>query len=593
MDELKHALEQLSAGGPRLKAIVVDDDFESLGIPSFAEWMTLRDELQETSPKLHDDLLECLLAEKHNPEEAPSVDLLAVVVAKLSVTPSATETTALNTYMRSEHLLQKLRRFLDQVGFDVSCFTKQPAFVETELPFLCLVDYQILPEEESGDTAQRIFEQLMRCAESAQRPPPFVILMSKALSDADVNKWTALAERAGFFRFNYGFLNKEQFLSNSAHLMFPLLHFVKHEKLSKAYFLQMNSLVTEASGVARNVARKLFQVTPPEALLFRERAFEEGTSLSSELTSLFAELFSSDVQASTKVVARMNILEKVITDHGVPVPYRQQRSALHRLYAELLHQRWDGANIAPCFGDIFEDADATYFLVISQECDLAGGELRKRKTDRVMALEGELRNTLPSKNDGEMMIAKPIFIAGNEQPMWLWWNLMRPVVLPLTRFAQTLVGEFTEEPFAPVRPTLKKRWKLRFADAEDIQHKFATRMTRVALSIMPEFVQVHSFRCSRNGQIIDGIPPVYVYEVQKEKKIALAPESQGTCCVLDNGTYMSKALISKLSVFVPIDTFKLELETESLLAFTEGENLLLAKTTPEFRRGKKPWKGSA
>ena len=185
------------------------------------------------------------------------------------------------------------------------------------------------------------------------------------------------------------------------------------------------------------------------------------------------------------------------------------------------------------------------------------------------------------------MIAKPIFIAGNEQPMWLWWNLMRPVVLPLSQFAVILVGDFIEEPFAPVRPTLIKRWKLRFADAEDIQHKFATRMTRVALSIMPEFVQVHSFRCSRNSQIIEGTPPVYVYEVQKGKKVALAPESQGTCCALDNGSYMSKALIAKLSVFVSIDTFKQELENESLLAFTEGQNLLLAKTTADFKQGEK------
>lgn len=593
MEELKQALGQMAAGGPRLKAVIIDDDFESLGVPSFAEWMTLRDELQETAPKLFDNLLECLLAQKHNPQEAPSIDLFAVAVTKLTVTPSATETVSLNTYTRSEHLLQKLRRFLDQLGFDVSCFTKQPKFVHTELPFLCLVDYQILPEEESGDTAQRIFEQLMSCAEAAQRPPPFVILMSKALSDDDVNKWTALAERAGFFRFNYGFLNKEQFLSSSAHLTFPLLHFVKHEKLSKAYFLQMNSLVTEASGVARNVARKLFQVTPPEALLFRERAFEEGTSLSSELTSLFAELFSSDVQASAKVVARMDILEQVITEHGVPVPHRQQRSALHRLYAELLHKHCDGEDIAPGFGDIFEDANGTYFLVLSQECDLAGSELRQRKTDRVIAVEGVLRNGLPTKADGDMVIAKPIFIPGNEQPMWLWWNLMRPAVLPFSLFASTLVGEFAEEPFVPVRPTLNKRWKLRFADAEDIQHKFATRMTRVALSIMPEFVHVHSFRCSRNGQIIDGTPPVYVYEVQKEKKIALAPESQGTCYALDNGSFMSEALIAKLSVFVSIDTFRQELESESLLAFAEGDNLLLAKTTTDFKRGKKPWKGSA
>src|SRR5262245_47024693 len=138
MDELKHALGQLSAGGPRLKAVIIDDDFESLGVPSFAEWIALRDELQSTAPKSLHNRLECLVSQKHNPEEAPSIELLRDAVTKLSVTPSETETAAFNKYTRSEHLLQKLRRYLDELGFEVSCFTKQPTFVYTELPFLCL-----------------------------------------------------------------------------------------------------------------------------------------------------------------------------------------------------------------------------------------------------------------------------------------------------------------------------------------------------------------------------------------------------------------------------------------------------------------------
>jgi hypothetical protein len=138
---------------------------------------------------------------------------------------------------------------------------------------------------------------------------------------------------------------------------------------------------------------------------------------------------------------------------------------------------------------------------------------------------------------------------------------------------------------------LKKRWKLRFADAEDIQHGFATRITRVALSVMPEFIQVHTFRCSRDGEIIDDSPPIYIYQVQK--KFALAPESQGTCHAIDNGGFMSDSLIKTLSLFVTYEEFQKALDQEQLLALSEDGHLLLTKATKQYRKGKKSWKGSA
>lgn len=589
MEELKQALRQIAGNGPRLKAVIVDDDFDSMGVPSLSEWVALQDALQEL-PELHDDLLESLDALKHNVDEPPSIETLTKAIKRLRIAPTGNESAAFDIYTRSEHLLQRLTRFLDDLGFEVECFARKPTFKDEQLPFLCLVDYQILPEEESGQTAATLFAHLMSSAEAGQRPPPFVILMSKALSDTDVDKWTALAEKAGFFRFNYGFLNKEQFLNNYAHLSYPLLHFVKHERLSKAYFLQMNSLVAEASGIARKVSRQLFQVTPPEALLFKDRVYEEGSSLSTELSALFSELFSREIRVSSNVVARMNALEQVITEEGIPVPHRQQRSALHRLYAELLHEKCEGADNEPAFGDIFEDSTGTYFLILSQECDLANGEQRVRKTERVLAIEGELRNAPPSKSEGEMFIAKPVFIAGNEQPMWLRWNFGRPVGLPLSHFSSILSGGIVEEPFAPVRPVLSKRWKLRFDDAEDIQHRFATRMTRVALNVMPEFVHVHTFRCGRNDEIIEGAPAVFIYEVQRNKQFALAPESHGSCYSIDDGAFMSKGLIEELSGFISIEKFTQALQRESLLAFVNGEDLLLSKVAGTFKN-KRPWKG--
>jgi hypothetical protein len=586
VEELKQALREI-ANGTRLRAVIVDDEFETIGVPSLAEWLTVQDAIKET-PELYDDLLECLVALSHNPDVAPPIKTLASAIKKLRVAPTQHQQSAFDVYSRSQHLLQRLDGFLSDLGFEVECYATRPTFETEQLPFLCLVDYQIIPEQESGETAATLFEHLMNAAATGRRPPPFVILMSKALSDADVDKWVPLAERAGFFRFNYGFLKKEEFLSNHAYLVYPLLNFVKHEHLSRAYFLQMSSLVEEAQDIAKKVSRKLFQITPPEALLFKDQVFKEGSSLSLELSSLFVELFSREIKTSAKVVARMTELERVITKEGVPVPYRQQRSALHELYADLLHQKCLGADNEPTFGDIFEGATGNYFLILSQECDLAAGEGRERKIDRVVAIEGELKSALP-KDVNDMIIVKP-FVA-DDRRIWLCWNLGRPVVFPVEQFARTLTGGFVEEPFVPARPVLRKKWKLRFAEAEDIQHKFATRMTRVALNIMPEFVHVHTFHCCRDDQLIDGAPPVFIYEVQKRKGLALAPESQAACCALDGGRFMSSALIEKLSVFVSLETFRQELEREDLLALGQGSELFLSKATQDFKRGKKHWKG--
>jgi hypothetical protein len=585
VEELKQALREI-AKGTQLKAVIVDDEFATIDVPPFTNWVILQDALKE-APELHDDLFECLSGLEHNPDFAPPIETLTTAIEKLKVIPTESQKSALDLYTQWEHLLCRLSNFLSDLGFEVECVATKPTFESEQLPFLCLVDYQMIHEEESGETAAMLFEHLMKAAATRQRPPPFVILMSKALSEADVGKWIPLAERAGFFRFNYGFLNKEQFLDSPAYLAYPLLHFVKHEHLSRAYFLQMNSLVDEAQDIARKVSRQLFQVTPPEALLFKDQVFKEGSSLSSELSNLFAELFSREIKASPNVVARMAELERVITDEGVPVPYRQQRSALHELYADLLHEKCQGTDNEPAFGDIYEDALGKYFLILSQECDLAAGDGRERKIDRVVAIEGELKSAVP-EHTSETIVVKP-FIVDNQR-IWLCWDLGRPMVFPLLEFAQTPTGSVEGVP-APAQLVLRKKWRLRFAEAEDIQHKFATRMTRVALNIMPEFVHVHTFQCCKNDQIIDGAPPVFIYEVQKSKRVALAPESQAACCALDDGRFMSNALIAKLSVFVSHETFRQELEREDLLALGQGSELLLSKATQDFKRGKRPWKG--
>ena len=231
-----------------------------------------------------------------------------------------------------------------------------------------------------------------------------------------------------------------------------------------------------------------------------------------------------------------------------------------------------------------------------------------------------------------MIVEKPVFFAESDQRLWLWWNLGKPAVFPIQLFDDDIVfernistrayyiseqrrrsglpgdadqnwleaerqlrAEWQAKGVAFERRKWKKKWRLRFADAEDIQHRFATRITRVALNVMPEFIHVHALRLSRDEIVIDEAQSIFVYEVQSEdkKKVALAPESLAPCVSIDLGGFMSQALIEKLSRFIPLSEFNRELKRENLIVVRVKGDLLLAKVTKEFERGKSPWTGLA
>src|ERR1700736_2975837 len=116
MDELKQALAAITDGGAALNAVIVDDEFEGIGVPSFAEWTELKDTLQER-PDFHDALMERLVALGHNPDDPPATALIATAISQLAITPNDTQRAALDLYTRSKHVLQRLQDFLQSLGF--------------------------------------------------------------------------------------------------------------------------------------------------------------------------------------------------------------------------------------------------------------------------------------------------------------------------------------------------------------------------------------------------------------------------------------------------------------------------------------------
>ncbi len=230
MIELERELTKLQMSGRQLKAIIFDDEIDFDMVPPLADWLLLKEELGD----IEADLLGYLHQKDHNVVDPPSVALIADAILELAPPGGSGAARALEQYASYQPVLSKLKDYLERYGFDVTCSTGMPEINPQEMPLLCLVDYQILPQGDDGEMAIAFFKRLMKIASEEDLPPPYVFLMSKALKDDDANKWSRLAEAGGLFRFNYGFLNKEKFDSNELHLAYPLLHHLKHDTLSVA-----------------------------------------------------------------------------------------------------------------------------------------------------------------------------------------------------------------------------------------------------------------------------------------------------------------------------------------------------------------------
>jgi hypothetical protein len=584
MTELREELARMANSGRLLKAIIFDDEIDDDPTPPLEFWMDLREQLAE----LELPILNFLEENGHNSHHAPSLSLMRRAFEEFQPREDSKAAKALRSYMEYRSVLQKLKDYLEALDFQVTCSRGVPEIDPTSPPLLCLVDYQILPEGDDGDTATAFFRGLMESAQENDFPPPYVFLMSKALTEKDAERWARLAELAGLFRFNYGFLNKDKFNRDPLNLSFPLLHHLKHDSLSIAYFEQVRAISNEAQQIAKSAVQRIFQVTPPEFLCFKSRVVDEGGNLAQELLKVFSALFSAGLRESPAIEAKMGELETVFTADRVPVPYRQSRSALHRIYSEFLFQKCRGSNHDPQFADVYEIADDRFALIVSQECDLMSGGKRERKVDRVVAIEGVLRESEPTKSDGQAIVGKPIYFLESDKRMWLWWDVSSPLVIPLERFTKS--GRVKK--FHQVK-RLVKRWELRAADAEQIQNLFSSAITRVGTEISPEYVSSLGFLCFEDDELIEGSPVVHIYRTMVGRKamVAIAPESQVDLLSVKGGGFISPDCLTSLSGYVPIEDFVRKLGANGLMPFEIGADLRLTKVTQAYKNGKKAWKG--
>jgi hypothetical protein len=575
MIPLKEPLaKQVEALRGRPRAALIDDELSAKDEPRLDKWMNVR-ELMQTDGEFYAKLLQGFEQAGLSPEVAPSGGVLKGLAKAAGEPRDQNVQKAISEYGQQQHVLQKFQTFLQEIGFQLDLFPNRPTELNLLEYDLFLVDFQLEGGEEAGETAVKLFRDLMEISSSKQKTPPMVILMSKAISADDVKKWESVAHDSGYFRFNYDFISKTDFDQDQSVLSLLLFNLLEHKPVADLYFKLIRGLLEETHLVSRLVAKDLFQVTPSEAQIFNKRIKAEGDKLSEVFTQLFAKLLQRGISASAALRDTMQELDKAV-EPGLLVPTKGHRDTLHRLYSRLLYASCDGGDPRPQFGDVYKDETEKWFLVVSQDCDLILRGEKGAKVERVLAVEGALfdRDLLPG--DPDSIISKPIRQGDEDAPQWVWWNLRKPAVIEY--------AEITKAPYV-------KRFRLRFEEAESIQNEFASSLTRVALDLMPNYVsrrECRLFSERQNGFLGSGVA-LYQAVHGETTLMALAPDYKGLFFALQY-PFITLEKLLKFGRFMPEAEFLRELSQEKIFIFEEGDSLVMFKSkTGNPPLGKKLW----
>ncbi len=398
------------------KVMIIDDDWDDDFSKTQEDWDMLINLLTDTESY---DVITTQMSDKGiNPDDAPPDHIWKEIKKELPLLDSNETLDIISKYDNKKNALHQLKAFLTDMGLQPSFYADNPSDSDINDIALLIVDYQIGNENYQGEKAQQLLKKIMEISQNTNTFPPIAILMSKNIEEEDTVKWTEIAEKSGYYRFNYDFLSKSKFMSDNATLGLILLNLLQNKPIADAYYQQIKVIDQEASKISKSVVNALFQISPPEVEVFKTQIENEGTNLSDVLLGLFTDHFSLKLKACQRIKEEMEFFEKVISEGQLPPPNKVQKGELHKLYTELLYQKYSEKQSPPSFGDIYK-ANGSFGLIISQECDLAYSETRSVKASQVLAISGEISDSAPKTGTPDSITATP-WIKNKNECCWVW-----------------------------------------------------------------------------------------------------------------------------------------------------------------------------
>ncbi|MEH0021515.1 MAG: hypothetical protein V6Z89_17810 [Desulfobacter sp.] len=560
-------------------AIIIDDDWDEEIVFQPVSWNTFVNDLEEEYPDIYNSLID-FLEEKRSGIDEPLIETLWFEFKSEYLSSDDEQLLDIvNNFESKKNDLHELKGQLEEIGFSVKCFDRPPTNEELIKGNIFFLDYQMKIERNQGETATSTLKALIDNYNKKELSHiPLTVLMSKNIKQSDSERWGGIAKKAGFFRLNYNFLNKNHFVANKSILSLLLKDMLSFQPVAKAYYKQMHRVQEISKSLIDEAILNLFQVTPSEVNLFRTRIKNEGTSISQYFLDLFSDYLKKEIKVSDSVSEAMDSFDEVTNAAEIIPPIKMNRGELLKLSVQTMYTQETLCEKEPSFGDIYQVKDQSdrYLLVISQECDLINSESRQA-INNVLCLNGV--KTQDSKNQqGNRIIVKPWM--EKEKLYYMKWDTINPCIVFYDAFQN-------DDGFI-------KKCQLRKQDAESIQQVFANSITRVGTDITPEPLNYHKGRLFEDQ---DGKP------VDLNKSISIC-ENNGQLAIVPNYNDLYNGVadeffpyneIEQLTQFKPFDEFKNRIEKIGIKAFIAENNdgLVLYKSKNNNLRSLKTLKKAA
>lgn len=505
MNELIAKLENIIKNDfdKKLKVLIVDDEVDARNEIPLEAWEEVSTYLKEEELEVWENL-EKICRENFSQtliETGPSLSEWNQLREKLKQNASVAMEKANEIVEKRQHPIAILHKIFKKLNVEVSYSSTLPENDFLADADLILLDYQIPPDND-GAIAKEILKQSMTISIEKNRDcPPFTILMSKEITTSQKSKWEGIAEKSCYFRFNYMFIEKQTFVDNQGILIVRIIDMISRKKLSSAYYCQINKISSITDKAKKDAANKLFGISPTDLYRFQNVLQEEGSPLSKVLLSLYGSLLQREIVSDSTANQCFLELDKAVKDSVTSYSILSGKR-LDKLLAEVLNDDRALNTNSINFGDVFcfSGNNDEYEIIISQECDLlprGDGNVNLEEVLLVVGKKVSLRDTQPKEN----IVYLPYCPKDSIRVLWIAWDLDK---LKLRKYTSLL------------RQNSKRLFKMRFAEADDIQQKVASRLTRVANQVLPH--RIEELNCKLFIEPIGFLPKTFNLTVVRSHK---------------------------------------------------------------------------
>jgi hypothetical protein len=579
------------------EAILVDDQLE-IDL-THAQWIRavgqMRNDDSESYGKLHRFIGE---RGTGNVEEWPDDEIRPQAIGIINASKSAAAIATLKEIRFKEQALANLVTLLREVGIEPICRTRVTDEEPPRTGRLYFLDYRMQGNDQTaGLDASRLLRELVK---REGDNPPSAVLMSRGVNNHPTQpEWEKVARDAGYYRFNFRYLDKGKVETGKMAFLFFLHELLESYPIGKKYYAQLQALRTAAKSAADAALAEIRQLSPAEFSIYASKFLgdESGRKASRHVLNLFLGLLDAEVKNNETLEASFRAFAEMLMKTPMLATKDKDTHKLHELHTRLLYDQSKWVLAGPIvFGDMYRKATEpdVYYLVITPECDLDPrfkDGVWLPKTDQILLIRGSLTNQ-PTEKHPENYVGMPF--VSEKETRYIRWQLREAVFVP----SQALVPK-TPAPSEQDSTGYVKWGRLRNAEAEQVQQEYASDLVEVGIDDISGLTQSRliEFWHVQGGQPDRKLEDLVIVETANLKddknpywafgegcELVLCPDTPGA-------VFFSFSDLVKLRKPTPRKDFVDECKKKGLQFIeTESEPSRFVRSKSSFKGGKEGWK---